>query len=63
MLDWHERADEFGLIRVEGEGPMGSAIFEPVGRPLEEEDAEAFEESPLEEADRDALESEVIVPA
>jgi RNA polymerase primary sigma factor len=63
VLDWHERAHEFGLIPVDGQGPMGPPIVEPPERLLEEEEPEAFEEQPLEEADREALEPEEIEEA
>ncbi|MBZ5559967.1 MAG: sigma-70 family RNA polymerase sigma factor [Acidobacteriia bacterium] len=63
VLDWHERAHEFGLIPVEGQGAMGPPIIEPPERLLEEDEPEAFEEQPLEEADREALEPEEIEEA
>lgn len=63
VLDWRERAHEFGLIPVEGQGPMGPPIVEPPERLLEEEEPEAFEEQPFEEADLEALEPEEIEEA
>ena len=63
VLDWRERAHEFGLIPVEGQGPMGPPVVEPPERLFEEEESEAFEEQSLEEADREALEPEEIEEA
>ena len=63
VLDWRERAHEFGLIPIEGQGAMGPPIVEPPERLLEEEEPEAFEEQPLEEADREALEPEELEEA
>jgi RNA polymerase primary sigma factor len=63
VLDWRERAHEFGLNPVEGQGPVEPPIVEPPERLLEEEEPEAFEEQPLEEADREALEPEEIEEA
>jgi RNA polymerase sigma factor (sigma-70 family) len=63
VLDWRERAHEFGLIPIEGQGPKGPSIVEPPERLLEEEEPEAFEEQPLEEADREALPPEEIEEA
>jgi len=63
VLDWRERAHEFGLIPVDGQGPMGPPIVEPPERLLEEEEPEAFEEQALEEVDREALEPEEIEEA
>jgi RNA polymerase primary sigma factor len=47
VLDWRERAHEFGLLPIEGQGPMEPAVLEPPQRLLEEDDPEAFEEQPL----------------
>ena len=63
VLDWRERAHEFGLIPLEGQGPVGPPIVEPPERLLEEEESEAFEEQPVEEADREALEPEELEEA
>ena len=63
VLDWRARAHEFGLIPIEGQGPVGPPIVEPPERLLEEEEPEALEDQPLEEADREALEPEEIEEA
>jgi RNA polymerase primary sigma factor len=63
VLDWRERAHDFGLLPIHGQGPMGPPIVEPPERLLEEEEPEAFEDQPLEEADREALEPEEIEEA
>ena len=63
VLDWRERAHQFGLIPIEGQGPIGPPIVEPPGRLLEEEEPEAFERQRLEDADREALEPEEIEEA
>jgi RNA polymerase primary sigma factor len=56
VLDWRERAHQFGLVPVNGHGEAGPPIVEPPERLLEEEEPEAFDEQPLEEAEREALE-------
>jgi RNA polymerase primary sigma factor len=70
VLDWRERAHEFGLIPVDGQASMGprtieprERLVEPPERLLEEDDPEAFEEQPLEEADSEALEAQEIEEA
>jgi RNA polymerase primary sigma factor len=57
VLDWRERAHTFGLLPVEQSGPV-ERIVEPPERLLSEEEPEAFEELPLDEAEREALEPE-----
>ena len=57
VLDWHERAHQFGLAPVEHRGAI-EPLIEPPERLLEEEEPEAFDEQPLEEAEREALERE-----
>ena len=56
VLDWRERAHNFGLVPLEPHGAMEPLLIEPPDRLLEEEEPEAFEEQPLEEAEREALE-------
>jgi RNA polymerase sigma factor (sigma-70 family) len=55
ILDWKDRAHEFGLIPVEDGGEMDGPLVEPVIRRLEEEEREAFEEQDLDEAAGDEL--------
>ena len=57
VLDWRERAHEYGLLPIEGQGAMGPPLVEPPERFLEEDEPEAFEEQPLEEAERETLET------
>ena len=59
MLDWRERAHTFGLVPVERRGPVEQVVESPE-RLLSEEEPEAFDEQPLDEAERDALEPEEI---
>jgi RNA polymerase sigma factor (sigma-70 family) len=44
VLDWRERAHDFGLIPVEDGGEVDGPVVEPVDRRLEEEEPEAFQE-------------------
>jgi RNA polymerase primary sigma factor len=54
VLDWRERAHTFGLVPVERSGPV-EQVVEPPERLLSEEEPEAFDEQPVEDADREAL--------
>ncbi|MCC7417275.1 MAG: sigma-70 family RNA polymerase sigma factor [Acidobacteria bacterium] len=47
VLDWRERAHEFGLVPVDEHEPIGAPLVEPAGRLLHEEEPEAFEEQAL----------------
>jgi RNA polymerase primary sigma factor len=60
VLDWRERAHEFGLVPIDEHGAMDPPIVEPPDRLLREEEPEAFEDQPLDEAERDALTPEEI---
>jgi RNA polymerase primary sigma factor len=51
VLDWRARAHEFGLVPLDGGDGVDAAVVEPPDRLLEEEEAEAFEEQPVEDAD------------
>ena len=57
VLDWRERAHTFGLVPVERVGPV-EEVAEPPERLLSEEEPEAFDDQPLEDAEREALEPE-----
>ncbi len=54
VLDWRERAHDFGLVPLDDAGAMETAILEPP-RLLEEEEPEAFDDQHF---DRDAVELE-----
>jgi RNA polymerase primary sigma factor len=62
VLDWRARAHTFGLVPVERHGPVEDVI-EPPERLLSEEEPEAFEEQPLDEAEWEALGPEEIEEA
>jgi RNA polymerase primary sigma factor len=62
VLDWRQRAHTFGLLPVERSGPV-ERIVEPPERLLSEEEPEAFDEQPLEEAEWQALGPEEIEEA
>ena len=62
VLDWRERAHAFGLLPVERSGSV-ERIVEPAERLLSEEEPEAFEEQPIDEAEWDTLEPEEIAEA
>ncbi len=61
VLDWRERAHEFGLVPIEGQESMGPPVIEPAERLLEEEEPEAWEaqrsrHAASDELDRDEIE-------
>jgi len=62
VLDWRERAHTFGLVPVARTGPV-EQVVEPSARLLSEEEPEAFDEQPLEDAEQDALEPEEVEAA
>jgi RNA polymerase primary sigma factor len=51
ILDWRERAHEFGLVPVD-ESDVAPSIAEPVDRLLEEEEPEAFEDQQIDDGAR-----------
>jgi RNA polymerase primary sigma factor len=54
VLDWRERAHWFGLLPVDERTEMETGVIEPADRLLEEEEPEAFEPQPLQEAESEA---------
>src|SRR5262245_10949150 len=44
VLDWRDRAHEFGLVPLDDTGLVESAVVEPTSRLIEEEEPVAFEE-------------------
>src|ERR1051326_2318405 len=62
VLDWRERAHEFGLVPVEQKSAI-EGVIEPADRLLEEEEPEAFEDQPLGHLDREALPAEELEEA
>ncbi len=54
VLDWRERAHEFGLIPIDEDGAVDHPIVEPADRLLREEEPEAFEDQPLDEVKGEA---------
>ena len=44
VLDWRDRAHEFGLVPLDDAGLVENAVVEPTSRLIEEEEPEAFEE-------------------
>src|SRR5262245_14838677 len=55
VLDWRERAHEFGLNPIGETGPIDTRPLTDPERLLVEDDPEAFVDEPLDDADRDAL--------
>ena len=51
VLDWRERAHEFGLVPIDEQSSHEPPVVEPAERLLQEEEPEAFEEQPISEAD------------
>ena len=49
VLDWRERAHEFGLVPVDDHGDTDGLVVEPPERLIEEEEPEAFDEQHLDE--------------
>jgi RNA polymerase primary sigma factor len=60
VLDWRERAHEFGLVPLDESSTLDRPIVEPADRLLQEEEPEAFEDQPLDELEREALASEEV---
>ena len=60
VLDWRERAHAFGLVPVDDQTEGGPLVIEPPEQLLEEEEPEAFDEQPVDEAERQALTSDEI---
>jgi RNA polymerase sigma factor (sigma-70 family) len=52
VLDWRERAHEFGLTPIEEDGEVDAPLVEPARRLIDEEEAEASSDQYLEDADR-----------
>ena len=60
VLDWRERAHAFGLVPIEEQAEVPTVV-EPAEQLLAEEEPEAFDEQPVEEAaEREALTDEEI---
>ena len=55
VLDWRERAHSFGLIPLDDHAPVDPPIVEPPDLLLAEEEPEAFDDQPLDEAERVTL--------
>jgi RNA polymerase primary sigma factor len=60
VLDWRERAHDFGLVPIEETGAIDRPIVEPADLLLREEEPEAFEDQSLDELEREALDPEEI---
>jgi RNA polymerase primary sigma factor len=59
VLDWRERAHAFGLVPIEEHADVPTVV-EPPEQLLAEEEPEAFDEQPVDEAEQDALTDEEI---
>jgi RNA polymerase primary sigma factor len=53
VLDWRERAHEFGLVPIEEDAAVDPPLVEPVGRLLYEDEPEAFDDQPIEQLERE----------
>ncbi len=49
VLDWRERARDFGLVPVEDHGAVDRQIVEPAERLIDEEEPEAVDRQPIED--------------
>src|SRR5215510_12368070 len=57
VLDWRERAHAFGLVPIEEQAEVPTVV-EPAEQLLAEEEPEAFDEQPVDEAEQEALTDE-----
>ncbi len=53
VLDWRERAHEFGLVPIDEADEPGTSVEQPPGRLLEEEEPEAFRRDPVDDEEYD----------
>jgi RNA polymerase primary sigma factor len=60
ILDWRQRAHEFGLNPVDDETAVDAPIAAPVERLIEEEEPEAFDEQPVDTGEQVESESEEV---
>ena len=60
VLDWRQRAHEFGLVPLEENGAVDGPLIEPAERLLAEEEPEAFAAQPLEMSQREDLQAPAI---
>src|SRR5262249_35855243 len=60
VLDWHERAHDFGLVPIDDHEPMEPPIIQPPERLVQEDDPEAFDDQPLDMAEEQALTADEI---
>src|SRR2546423_7000756 len=60
ILDWRQRAHEFGLNPVDDETSVDAPIAAPVERLIEEEEPEAFDEQPVDTGEQVESESEEV---
>jgi RNA polymerase primary sigma factor len=61
VLDWRERAHEFGLVPVDHHADVDEhPVVEPPERLIEEEEQEAFDDQPVGEADEDTPDEDEI---
>jgi RNA polymerase primary sigma factor len=51
VLDWRERAHDFGLVPIDEADEPGTSVEQPPGRLLEEEEPEAFRRTALDAVD------------
>ena len=63
VLDWRERAHAFGLVPVDEHGEGGPLVIEPPEQLIAEEEPEAFDEQPVDEAERQELSAEEVEEA
>src|SRR5215813_12748771 len=58
VLDWRDRAHEFGLVPLDDTGLVENAVVEPTSRLIEEEEPEAFEEMRFDRETEEPLDDE-----
>jgi RNA polymerase primary sigma factor len=55
VLDWRERAHDFGLVPLDEADEPGTSVEQPPGRLLEEEEPEAFRRTPVDAVDDESF--------
>src|SRR2546422_4739106 len=62
VLDWHVRAQSFGIVPVDQDQPNVSVLVEPPEHIIEEEEPEAFEDQPVREGQDEPTADEIETP-
>src|SRR5215213_671538 len=63
VLDWRERAHDFGLVPIDEDGAVLGALVKPPDSIIREQEPEAFDDQPVDDGEREALAPEEIEEA